>query len=71
MEKILLIEDNSELCTLVKPFLNVRGIELDYCPYLKKWSLKITSWPTFRFYKGLSPNPQPHTEQFHTVPDKA
>ena len=58
MKKILFIEDNTELCTLVKPFLSTKGIELTYCPYLKKWSLKMTCWPTFKFIDGLSPDPQ-------------
>ena len=63
MQKILLVKDNTELCGLLKPFLNAKGIELDYCQYLKQWSLKMTSWPTFRYFPDLAVNPQDHFHQ--------
>ena len=60
MEKILLVKENVELCTLVKPFLEAKGIKLTYCPFLKQWSLKMRCWPTFRFFERVSPDPRSH-----------
>ena len=45
MERVLFVNDNTELCDLVKPFLKNKGIELSYCSHSKKWSLKMTSLP--------------------------
>ena len=45
MEKILFVDDNVELCALVRPFLKIAGIELNYSRHAKIWSLKMTSAP--------------------------
>ena len=60
MEKTLLIKENAELCVLVQPFLEAKGIELTYCPLLKQWSLQMRYWPTFRFFEGVSFDPRSH-----------
>ena len=46
MEKVLFINDHTELCDLLRPFLESKGIELDYCEHSNRWLLKITALST-------------------------
>ena len=41
MEKILIVDDNAELCTLLNSFLRERGIEVAYSDETEKWILTM------------------------------
>ena len=45
MDKVLFVKSHTELCDLLRPFLEAKGVELSYCEQAKRWSLKMTSFP--------------------------
>ena len=59
MKKILYIDDVTELCNLLNPFLKERGIELAYCSESEKYVLTMPL-SNHKWYDLMIPSKKQH-----------
>jgi len=45
MDIVLFVDDHIELCKLVRPFLEEKGININYCEQSESWALTMTALP--------------------------